>query len=69
MKRTKGQTLMLPDDVHRAWAFAFYGTYDQEQGNIMCAQARNELRLLNLISPSEIAALKMKFPTLTTHDK
>ena len=69
MRRTKGQALMLPDDVNRAWAFSFFGQYDQEQGNIMCAQARRELRLRGYMSQSELNALKMKFPHLTTHDK
>jgi len=69
MKRNKGQALMLPDDVNRAWAFSFFGQYDQEQGNIMCAGARRELRLRGYLSNSEVNAIKMQFPHLTTHDK
>lgn len=60
---------MLPDDVNRAWAFSFFGTHDLEQGNIMAAQARRELRLRGYLSESEIAGLKMQFPHLTTNDQ
>jgi len=52
MKRAKGQLAMLPDDVSRVWAFSFFGIEDREQGNIMCAQARRELRLRGYISES-----------------
>ena len=69
MKRNRGQALMLPDDVNRAWAFSFFGIHDTEQGNIMCAGARRELRLRGYLSQSEVNALKMKFPHLTTYDK
>jgi len=69
MKRNRGQALMLPDDVNRAWAFSFFGINDLEQGNIMCAGARRELRLRGYMSNSEVNAVKMKYPHLTTYDK
>jgi hypothetical protein len=69
MKRTKNQISMLPDDVSRAWATSFFGIHDREQGNIMCAQARKQLRNQGYLSQSEHAAIRMRFPHLTTHDK
>ena len=60
---------MLPDDVARVWAFSFFGITDLEQGNIMCANARRELRLRGYLNQSEYNAIKMRFPKLTTYDK
>jgi hypothetical protein len=68
MARKKYQAVILPDDVTRAWAFAFYGLNDTEQGNIMCACARKQLKHMGYLSPSEHSAIRMRFPLLTTHD-
>jgi len=68
MKRTKNQVSMLPDDVARAWAASFFGIEDREQMNIMCAQSRKQLRHQGYLSTSEHAAIRMRFPNLTTHD-
>jgi hypothetical protein len=68
MRRKKYQAAILPDDVTRTWAFAFYGFKEIEQGNIMCACARRQLRHQGYLSDSEHAAIRMRFPLLTTHD-
>jgi len=64
----KNQLSILPDDVTRTWGFAFFGLVDLEQGNIMAARARRQLRHQGYLSPSEFSALRMRFPNLTTHD-
>jgi hypothetical protein len=69
MARKKYQAVILPDNVTRAWGFAFYGLNDLEQGNIMAACARQQLRSNGYLSPSEFHALRMRFPKFTTHDK
>jgi len=69
MKKSKNQAVILPDDVTRTWGFAFYGLKDLEQGNIMAACARKQLKHMGYLSPSEHSALRMRYPHLTTQDQ
>jgi hypothetical protein len=69
MARKKYQAVILPDDVTRTWGFAFYGLKDIQQGNIMAAGVRRQLKCMGYLSPSEHSAIRMRFPNLTTHEE